>query len=176
VYAGSTAVSVLLLAHHPEGSEVLHHMIAGSLLTVSPAELVKIAVLYSVLGVFFYVYRHRFQVISTDRAAAEAQGWNLTWWDFLFYASFAVVVTSSVAIAGVLLVFSLLVIPPVTALLITTSSKPRLTLGWAAGFVGSMVGVLASVGMDLPAGPAVMTALVLLLVVTALVRAIRKPA
>lgn len=176
VYAGSTAVSVLLLAHHPESSEVLHHMIAGSLLTVTHAELLKIAVLYSLLGAFFYVFRGRFQLISTDREAARARGWNLTWWDFLFYASFAVVVTSSVAIAGVLLVFSLLVIPPVTALLLTTSSNLRLTLGWAVGFVGSLIGVLASVGLDLPAGPAVITALALLLVLTAALRSLRRRA
>lgn len=168
IYAGSTALAVLLLAHHPEGAEVLQHMIAGSLLTVSPAELIRIAVLFAVLGAFYYAFRSRFQLISTDRAAAAAKGWNLTWWDFLFYASFAVVVTSAVAIAGVLLVFSLLVIPPVTALLITRRTSPRLALGWGTSLLGSVAGVMTSVGMDLPAGPTVMTALVVILVITAI--------
>jgi zinc/manganese transport system permease protein len=168
IYAGSTALAVLLLSRHPEGAEVLQHMIAGSLLTVSPGELVRISILFIVLGVFYYVFRRRFELISTDRAAAAARGWNLMWWDFVFYASFAVVVTSAVAIAGVLLVFSLLVIPPVVALLITTRSSLRLSLGWGVSLVGSVVGVLASVGLDLPAGPAVMTSLVGILVLTAL--------
>jgi zinc/manganese transport system permease protein len=168
IYAGSTAISVLLLAHHPEGAEMIQHMIAGSLLTVSPGELAKIAVLYSALGLFFWIFRRRFELISTDRAAAAARGWNLLLWDFLFYAAFAVVVTSSVSIAGVLLVFSLLVIPPVTALLATTRLPARLALGWGVGGAGALGGVTAAVLLDLPAGPAVMTVLVALLVFAAL--------
>lgn len=164
VYAGSTAVAVLLLAHQPHGMEELEHMLAGSLLTVTPAELVKISVLYALIGVFHYVFRKQFMLISSDRAAGGKSGLNLLLWDFLFYASFAVVVTSSVAVAGVLLVFSLLVIPPVVALLLTTGARGRLAMGWGVGFLGAIVGILASVGLDLPAGPSVMTALVLILV------------
>ncbi len=167
LYAAATAVPLLLLSHHAEGSELLHHMIAGSLLTVTPHELVKIAILYALLGLFFFRFRDRFDTISRDRERAKAQGWNLVWWDFLFYAAFALVVTSSVAIAGVLLVFALLVIPPVTALLVTTKPARRLALGWAIGVVGALVGVGASVSMDLPAGPAVIATLASMLVVVA---------
>lgn len=166
VYAGSTAMAVLLLAHQPHGMEEIEHMLAGSLLTVTPAELAKIAVLYTAIGLFHYAFRDRFMLISADRAEAEERGVNVVWWDFLFYASFALVVTSSVSIAGVLLVFSLLVIPPVIALLLTSRPGGRLALGWSVGILGSIIGILASVGLDLPAGPSVMTALVLLLVVT----------
>jgi len=173
VYAGSTAMAVLLLSHLPHGKEELEHILAGSLLTVSPAELVKIAVLYALIGVFHYVYRRRFMLISTDRAEALRRGMRVGLWDFLFYASFAVVVTSSVSIAGVLLVFSFLVIPPVVALLLTTRPQGRLALGWGVGILGAVLGVMASVGFDLPAGPSVMTALVLLLVVTSVGVAIR---
>ncbi len=170
LYAAATAVPLLLLAHHAEGAELLHHMIAGSLLTVTPHEIVKIAILYSLLGVFFYRFRERFDTISRDRAAAKAKGWNLVWWDFLFYAAFALVVTSSVAIAGVLLVFALLVIPPVTALLLTTRPAQRLALGWGVGVLGALVGVAVSASMDLPAGPAVIATLASLLVVVAVTR------
>ncbi len=167
LYAAATAVPLLLLSHHAEGAELLHHMIAGSLLTVTPQELLKIAVLYAVLGAFFYRYRKRFDVISRDRERARAEGWNLVWWDFLFYAAFALVVTSSVAIAGVLLVFALLVIPPVTARLLTAHPAKRLALGWTIGVAGALVGVAASVAMDLPAGPAVIATLTSILVVVA---------
>lgn len=89
------------------------------------------------------------------------------------YASFAVVVTSPVAIAGVLLVFSLLVIPPVIALLLTVRERGRLALGWSAGILCAIVGILGSAGLDLPAGPAVMTALVALLVITSVFAALK---
>jgi zinc/manganese transport system permease protein len=167
LYAAATAVPLLLLSHHAEGAELVHHMIAGSLLTVTPHELAKIAILYALLGAFFFKFRRRFDTISRNRAQARAQGWNLVWWDFLFYAAFALVVTSSVAIAGVLLVFALLVIPPVTALLVTTRPAQRLALGWAIGVAGALGGVVASVAMDLPAGPAVIAMLALLLVLVA---------
>ncbi len=170
LYAAAGSFPLLLLSHHAEGAEMLHHMIAGSLLTVSPHELIKITLLYAVIGAFFYRFRHRFNLISTDRAAAAARGWNLVWWDFLFYAAFAVVVTSSVAVAGVLLVFSLLVIPPVCALLVTTSTGRRLALGWGVATAGSLIGVIASVAWDLPAGPTVITALAGLLVLTVVAR------
>jgi len=173
LYAAATAIPLLLLSHHAEGSELLHHMIAGSLLTITPHELGKIAALYAVLGAFFYVFRGRFDTISRARADAVARGWNVVLWDFLFYAAFALVVTSSVAIAGVLLVFSLLVIPPVTALLVTTRSVARLALGWVVGVVGALAGVAASVTLDLPTGPAVIAALAAILVTTVVARAIR---
>lgn len=175
LYAAATAVPLLLLSHHAEGAELLHHMIAGSLMTVTPREIVKIAILYSMIGWFFFRYRERFDTISRDRARARALGWKLVWWDFLFYAAFALVVTSSVAIAGVLLVFALLVIPPVTALLITTQPIRRLALGWTIGVAGALVGVMAAVAMDLPAGPAVIATLASILVVVAgLLRVVRR--
>lgn len=168
VYAAATAVPLLLLSHHSEGAELLHHMIAGSLLTVTPQELAKVGILYLLVGVFFFKYREKFDTISRRREDAVAKGWNVAWWDFLFYAAFAVVVTSSVAIAGVLLVFSLLVIPPVTALLLTTRAQMRLAVGWIIAVVGSLIGVLASVTADLPAGPSVIAALAATLLVTGL--------
>ena len=168
LYATATAVPLLLLSHHAEGAELVHHMIAGSLLTVTPRELVKIAVLYSALGVFFYRYRRRFDAISRDRDGAKAAGVNVVWWDFLFYAAFSLVVTSSVAIAGVLLVFALLVIPPVTALLLTTHGGKRLALGWAIGVVGALAGIAVSVAMDFPAGPTVISTLASMLLLVAL--------
>ncbi len=168
VYAVATAVPLLLLSHHAEGSELLHHMIAGSLITITPAELLKLAALYSLLAVFFYRFRRRFDTISQRRREAEAQGWNVVGWDFLFYAAFALVVTSSVAVAGVLLVFSLLVIPPVAALLLTRRPGHRLALGWVVGVLGALIGIVGSVSLDLPAGPSVITSLAGLLLLSAL--------
>ncbi len=173
VYAGSTALAVLILSHTPHGKEEMEHMLAGSLLTVSPAELTKIAVVYAVVGLFHYVFRKKFILISTDRAEAKRQGLNVAGWDFLFYASFALVVTSSVSVAGVLLVFSLLVIPPVVALLLTARARGRLALGWGVAVLGAVIGIFGSVWLDLPAGPAVMTALVLILVAVGLTVAAR---
>ena len=84
---------------------------------------------------------------------AEAQGISVRFWDFLFYASFGLVVTSSVAIAGVLLVFCYLIVPSVGAMLFTDRIGPRLAIGWTMGTLVSALGVWLSVRLDTPTGP-----------------------
>ncbi len=173
IYAASTALSILLLSGHPEGSEFLEHIIAGSLLTVTPAQVIRFAVIFGALGLFFHALRSRFELISENREEARRRGWNLVLWDFLFYAAFAVVVTTAVSAAGVLLVFSFLVIPPVTAMLVAHSRARRLALGWTVGFVGALVGIVVSVSGDLPAGPSVIATLTAILAIASVVTAAR---
>ena len=91
-------------------------------------------------------------LISTDPERAEAQGLSIRFWDFLFYASFGFVVTSSVAIAGVLLVFCYLIVPSVGAMLFADKVGPRLAIGWTMGTLVSALGVYFSVLLDLPTG------------------------
>jgi zinc/manganese transport system permease protein len=171
-YAGFSTAALLLLAKHPGGTEELEEMLAGSLLTVRVDDLVSTAALYAAVGAFHWFLRRRFFRLSADRAGAVREGWKVGWWDFLFYGSFGLVVTSSVHIAGVLLVFSFLVIPPVIALLFTQKNGLRLGVGWMIAFVGSLAGIAISVGLDLPAGPSIIASLVFLLVLSALVRAL----
>ncbi len=108
--------------------------------------------LYGAIGFFHYVFRKNFLLISIDPKAAEAKGLKIGWWDFLFYASFGFVVTSSVAIAGVLLVFCYLIVPSVGAMLFSDRIGPRLAIGWTMGTLVSALGVYLSVKMDLPTG------------------------
>jgi zinc/manganese transport system permease protein len=174
LYAGAAAATILALAGQPGGMEELQHMLAGSLLTVTPNELVTLAILFAVIGIIHFVFRDRFFYLTSNRNDAVAKGWKVTWWDFLFYATFGVVVTSAVRIAGVFLVFSLLVIPPVIALLISKRSSHRLTLGWIVAFIASVGGIFASVGLDLPTGPSIIAVLVLILLVVAMANQLRK--
>jgi zinc/manganese transport system permease protein len=104
------------------------------------------------MGVFHYIFRRRFLLISTDPEQAEAKGISIRFWDFLFYASFGFVVTSSVAIAGVLLVFCYLIVPSVGAMLFADRVGPRLAIGWTMGTLVSALGVYFSVLLDLPTG------------------------
>src|SRR6266478_570739 len=110
------------------------------------------AILYGAIGVFHYIFRRRFLLISTDPEQAEANGMSIRFWDFLFYASFGFVVTSSVAIAGVLLVFCYLIVPSVGAMLFADRVGRRLAIGWTMGTLVSALGVYFSVLLDLPTG------------------------
>lgn len=167
IYAGFAALSILFLAHHAEGMEIVQEITNGSILTCSWTELLSISLLYSAVGIFHFIFRKKFFLISQDRARAVAEGVNVPLWDFLFYGTFGLVVTSSVHIAGVLLVFSLLVVPPVIALFFATSAGRRLAIGWSIAVAGAVVGILGSLEWNLPTGPSMMIALILLLLCAA---------
>src|SRR5438105_5801492 len=104
-YAVASAAAILAMSKATGETEHLKDMLVGNILAVSKFEVTKTAILYGVIGIFHYIFRKKFLLISIDPDAARAQGINIRLWDFLFYASFGFVVTSSVAIAGVLLVF-----------------------------------------------------------------------
>jgi len=170
VYAGFSAGVILLLSGHPGGMEELEHTISGSLMTVTVRDLWVTALIYGAIGVFHYIFRNQFFRISENAAQNRHDGKSAGWWDFLFYGTFGLVVTSSVHIAGVLLVFSLLVIPPVIALLFTRRRGARLALGWVIAFVGSAIGIGLSVGANLPAGPSIIAILISILILTVFLR------
>jgi zinc/manganese transport system permease protein len=152
VYAVSAAVAILVMSKATQETEHLKEMLVGNILSVTWPELAKTAILYSLVGVFHYVFRDRFLLISMDEQEAERRGLNVRFWDFLFYVSFGFVVTSSVAVAGVLLVFCFLIVPSVTAMLFAARLGPRLAIGWAMGALVSAGGVALSFVLDLPTG------------------------
>lgn len=151
-YAVASAAAILAMSKATGETEHLKDMLVGNILAVSRHDVVKTALLYGAIGVFHYIFRRRFLMISTDPEQAEAQGISIRFWDFLFYASFGFVVTSSVAIAGVLLVFCYLIVPSVGAMLFADRVGRRLAIGWTMGTLVSALGVYFSVLLDLPTG------------------------
>ena len=167
VYAVSAAVAILVMSKATQETEHLKEMLIGNILSVTWPELLKTAVLYALVGLFHYIFRKRFLLISMNEAEAERQGVNIRLWDLLFYMSFGFVVTSSVAIAGVLLVFCFLIVPSVTAMLFAERLGPRLAIGWTMGAVVSAVGVALSFLLDLPTGAAIVATFGAVLVIVA---------
>lgn len=155
VYVVAAAGAILVLERIPQEAEHIKYMLVGNILFVNWNEILKIFLLYSVIGIFHYIFRDRFILISTDVELAEKKGIRIKLWDFLFYATFGFVVTSSVEIAGVLLVFSYLIIPAVCSVLLAKSLSKRLTIGWVLGTIGSILGLYFSAKLDLPTGAAI---------------------
>jgi zinc/manganese transport system permease protein len=151
-YAIASAAAILVMSKATGETEHLKDMLVGNILAISMHDVVKTALLYGIIGVFHYIFRKQFLLISTNPAAAETSGLKIRLWDFLFYASFGFVVTSSVAIAGVLLVFCYLVVPSVGAMLFADSIGRRLAIGWTMGALVSALGIYFSVRLDLPTG------------------------
>jgi zinc/manganese transport system permease protein len=151
-YAVASAAAILAMSKATGETEHLKDMLVGNIIAVGKTEVLLTAALYGVIGAFHYIFRRKFLLISMKPAEAEAQGVSIRLWDFLFYASFGFVVTSSVAIAGVLLVFCYLIVPSVGAMLFADRIGPRLAIGWTMGTLVSALGVYFSVVLDLPTG------------------------
>jgi len=169
-YAVASAAVIVAMSKSSGESEHLKDMLVGNILSVAPSEVMSTAAMYVVIGIFHYVFRKRFLLISTNPEGAAAQGIPIRFWDFLFYASFGVVVTRSVAIAGVLLVFCYLIVPSVAAMLFAERIGPRLAIGWIMGVAVSMLGMYFSVQFDLPTGATIVCTFGLVLMVMALAR------
>lgn len=166
----ASAAAILVADRAPEGAEHIKESLAGSLLWVTWPTVFKDVVIYSLIGAFHWVFRRQFLLISFDPAETYRRGWSVRWWDFLFYLSFGVIITFSVEIGGVLMVFSYLVIPACIAILLTDSMRARLLIGWVVGWLGSALGLIASFQWDLPTGPAIVVMLGAMLAATAVMR------
>jgi zinc/manganese transport system permease protein len=169
-YAVASAAAILAMSKSTSESEHLKHMLVGNIIAVSWHEVMTTALLYGAIGLFHYIFRKPFLAISLNHDREEATGLNVRWWDFLFYASFGFVVTSSVAIAGVLLVFCYLIVPSVAAMLFADTIGKRLAIGWTMGTVVSALGVYLSLILDLPTGATIVCTFGLVLILMAAVR------
>lgn len=151
LYVGAMAASMAFMSRFGTESHHLHDLLVGNLLFVEPVVVIKTGILYASLGAFWWLLNRL--------KSAKSIHWG---WDFLFYVVFAIVVNSSVALGGVLLVFALLIAPAAMAMLTAHTSLARLLMAWAIGVVGSLGGILLSLWTDTPPAAAVVLVLFLL--------------
>ena len=177
-YAVASGAAILAMSKATSESEHLKDMLVGNILAVSWHDVAKTAALYGAIGLFHFIFRKQFLAISMSHSAAEQSGISVKFWDFLFYASFGFVVTSSVAIAGVLLVFCYLIVPSVAAMMFSEHIGKRLAIGWTMGTVVSALGVYLSLVLDLPTGATIVCTFGIVLGLMAAVRplVLRAPA
>jgi zinc/manganese transport system permease protein len=170
VYIVATAAALLIADQTPGGGEAIRDVLVGSLLWVTWPTIGRIALVYAVVGVLQWMLRKRFLTISLDELTAEASGWNIRWWDFLFYLLFGVVITLAVPVAGILLVFTLLVVPAVVAFYFTRSTAKLIAISWGVSALAAIAGLGVSFKFDLPTGPLMVCMFGLLLLLTWMLR------
>lgn len=163
-YVVAAAAAVLLLSRSPHGNEEIRNMLVGDITVVSALEVWKCFGVFALVGAVHFALRRKFLLISFDRASAYERGWRVRSWDFLFYASFGLVVTIFVRVAGVLLVFSYLIAPAVCAVMLARTISARLLIGWSVALVGGIGGLFWSFYGDLPSGAAIVCTFGVLLV------------
>ncbi len=176
VYVVASAAGILVADKAPKGAEAIKDVLVGTILWVTWPAILKLAGVYIVVGLYHWFLRHRFLTISLHEEQAEAQGWQIRLWDFLFYLSFGVVITLAVPIAGVLLVFTFLVVPAVVAFLFTRNTGALLAISWVSSALASAAGLAISFQYDLPTGPLIVCVFgVVLLAAGGLRRALPAP-
>ena len=174
VYVVASAAALLVADRAPRGADAIKDVLVGTILWVTWPTIVKLAIAYALLGALLFALRRRFETISFDEEAATAKGWSLRWWDFWFYLIFGVVITFSVPLGGVLLVFSFLVVPAVTAFLFTRDPKILTLIAWGTGAVASGMGLWLSYRADLPTGPTIVCSYAVVLMGVALVYRLKR--
>ena len=174
-YAVASALMILVLTGVAHGAEQIKTLLVGSILWVKWSMILKTAILYVVIGILHWSWRKQFFLISTNPKQAFDNGTSVRFWDFMFYLMLGFVVTSSVQIAGVLLVFSFLVVPAVMGIMLADSTKNRLVVGWVLGVIVSFIGCFISYYLDLPTGATIIVTFgVVLVLVTGFIQMSKK--
>ena len=171
-FAVSSALGILVANRLPHGGEHLKYVLSGNVLWVTWPQIVKTALIYGAIGLFHYCYRRQFWRLSKASRTESERLEGTRWWNLLFYLTFGLVITSSVQIGGILLVFSFLIVPAICSVLFCNSVRSRLCLGWAIGVLSSIVGISLSYAMDWPTGPAIVATFGVVLSISFLVRAL----
>lgn len=145
----ASAAVILLASFASEGTEYVKETLTGSLIWVTWPVVLKVVVSYGAIGLFHFLMRRTMLAITWAPERVN----HLKFWDFVFYATFGIAITSSVQIAGVLMVFSVLVIPAVIAFFYARTFTRALFLAWGAGTVAIVAGLGISFAMDVATGP-----------------------
>jgi zinc/manganese transport system permease protein len=172
LYVMATASTVLVVDQAPQGAEHVKKILVGSILTVRPEQLFKFVAIYTAIGLLHFIARRPLLALSENSFPLNRAAMSVLLWDFFFFLSFGVVVTSSVGTAGVLLVFCFLIVPAVIGSLFSRNVGVVLIIAWAVGMAASAAGLAASFMLDLPAGAAIVTAFGACLIIAGLAKAL----
>jgi zinc/manganese transport system permease protein len=173
-YVVAAAASVLLLSRSAHGNEEIRNMLVGDITVVRSDEVWRCFAVFAVVGAIHYWKRKSFLLVSFDRDRAYERGLRVRWWDFAFYALFGLVVTIFVRVAGVLLVFSYLIVPAVVAVTLTRRIALRLLIGWIVSLIGGIAGLYLSFYGDFPSGAAIVCTFGALLALVAIATLFRR--
>ncbi|MBA4373600.1 MAG: hypothetical protein C0402_12170 [Thermodesulfovibrio sp.] len=166
LYIFSFAVSILILDRSPHGAEEFKAILNGNILWLTPRDVASAFIIYGILGGFHFVFRKKFFALSFD-------GHSSFLWEFLFFLSFAFVLVKSVQMAGILQVFSFLIVPALIGRLYTREPLKVLLIGWGAGVLASVIGIGISYEYDLPTAPMTVASLSVMFLMLLVVKSIR---
>ena len=174
VYAVASAVTVLFISKAPHGESDISEVLFGSVFTVTTSQIMTMAIVFGIIGVAHFIFRKKFFELTEKFENHEIEDigiFNL--WNFLFYLSIGLSIVLAVRVAGVIPVFSYLIIPPVAAILLTRKRSAAVIVALTVSAVGSFLVLYFSANFDFPAGSSVVAILGALFLVVAIIRSIK---
>lgn len=168
-YAIAAAAALFVLGLSTGADVHMEHMLTGSILWASWQDILICAIVFSLVGAFHYRFRHCFMCLA-DKMEKTDHHEKSALWDFLFYVSMGLIITLVVHIAGVLVIFSFLIIPATISALFSNSWKFRLLIAWGSGILASLLGLAFSYTLDFSCGPSVVSFLVLILLISVIIK------
>ena len=175
VYAVASAATVLLISKAPHGEADISEVLFGSLFTVTAAQIMIMAGVFGVIGLVHVIFRKKFFELTEKFENHQAENigvFNL--WNFLFYLSIGLAIVLAVRAGGVIPVFSYIVVPPVSAILLTRKKGSLVLIAMLVSIVGSFFGIYFSTHFDFPAGSSVVAILGVIFLGAALVRLLKR--
>ena len=164
VYGLSLAIAMVIADKISGGGEHIREILTGNILWVNWSIILKILITYIVIAVIHFFARKKFTAITNDYASKNSLNRSASLWDFLFFITFGIVITLSVPIAGVLLVFSFLIIPATISVIFAKSWKGQIAIGWIVGVLSILLGFWYSYVYNAPSCPAVICILGIFLI------------
>ena len=165
LYVVGAALVILIMDRAPHGAEHIKQLLVGQILWVNWSDVLVESIVYGIIGLIFFFIHSKIYAISQEDESGAHHEKRIFIYDMVFYALFGIVVTVSVRVAGVLLVFTYLVVPAIISVLFAERFLYRLLLGGGIGVVISFAGVIASYRLDFPTGAAVVASAGFILVV-----------
>jgi len=173
-YAVATTGTVIIL-DKGAGSDVhVHDMLAGTILWVSWHQVIRLLFVVLAIGGFHYLFRKKFQAVTSAYQGKETNISNPGFWDFMFYFTFGIVIVEAVSVGGILTIFAFLIIPSSISALFSTRWSDRILIGLLVGGVATILGLYLSWVMDIPCSPAIILFLAVCLIISLLIKALAK--
>jgi len=174
IYAFASAATVLFIAKTPHGESDISEVLFGSLFTVTTEQIVRMAVVFGGIALLQFVFRKKFFALTEmfeQRENHKVGIFNL--WNFLFYLSIGLAIVLAVRAGGVIPVFSYLIIPAVSAIMLAKSNWLVVMLAMIISALGGFLGLIFALHFDFPAGSSIVAVLGALFAAVAVIRLLK---
>ena len=160
LYAFASALTVLLISKTPHGDSDIQEVLFGNILSVSWEQITLIAIVFGIIALVHGIFFRKFFTLTESFENGDHHVTGLfNTWNFLFYMSIGLSIVFAVKVNGVIPVFSYLIIPAVTAIMITKKNSSVVVVSLIISLIGSFAGLSFSFHYDFPAGSSVVAVL-----------------